>query len=60
MQTSNKDIRQEIKQSHLKMWNVAEKLGIQDSYFSRMLRHELPPDEKDKIRTAITELKEGE
>lgn len=52
----NKDIRRAIARSELKYWQVAAALGIQDSTFSRKLRHELPQEEKDKIFTIIDEL----
>jgi len=40
-------------------WQIADRLGITDSSFSRKLRKELPPEEKQKIRQIIDDLKEG-
>ena len=52
----NQDIRQEIKAAGLRLWQVADGLGISDNWFSRKLRHELPDSEKMKIRRVIAEL----
>ena len=52
----NSDIRQEIKSAGLRLWQIAEALGLQDSNFSRRLRHELPEAEKAKIREIIADL----
>ena len=49
----NQDIRQEIKDSGIRFWIVAEKMGISDVTFSRRLRKELPDSEKQKIREII-------
>ena len=53
----NKDIRTEATNSGVKLWQIAEKLGINDGNFSRKLRKELSPEEKAKIREIIAELK---
>lgn len=53
----NKDIREEIKRAGLKLWQVAEKLGINDGNFSRLLRKELSAEKKAEIRAIIAELK---
>lgn len=52
----NSDIRQEIKSAGLRLWQIAEALGMQDSNFSRRLRHELSAAEKAKIREIIADL----
>ena len=56
----NQDIRQEIRQAGLYMWQVAEKIGLNDGNFSRLLRRELSDKRKAQIRAAIAELKAGE
>lgn len=53
---NNTDIRTEIISAGLRNWKVAEHLGISESVFCRKLRHELPDEEKCKIRSAIKEL----
>lgn len=61
MSIQNQEIRLEAAGCGIKLWQIADKLGITDSYFSRKLRHELPDGEKEKIRTIIAELaQEGE
>lgn len=44
----------------LRLWQIAEALGMNDSAFSRKLRKELPQEEKEKILAVIEKLaKEG-
>jgi hypothetical protein len=40
----------------VKLWQVAEALGIADCSLSRKLRRELPVEEKEKIFSIIREL----
>ena len=42
-------IRDVIAQSGIRYWEVAEKLGIADSAFSRMLRYDLSKAKQDQI-----------
>lgn len=56
----NLDIREDAKKANVKLWQIADKLNISDNWFSRLLRHELPDEKKEEIRSAIRELKEGE
>lgn len=53
---SNVDIRQAAEQAGVKLWQIADALGIADFAFSRKLRHELPSEEKDRIFAIISEL----
>lgn len=55
----NSDIRSEVKDAGLYLWQIAEQLGINDSNFSRKLRHELSDVEKSRIREAIAVLSKG-
>ena len=52
----NLDVRNMISDSDLKYWEIAEKLRITDSTFSRKLRKEFSEKEKDKIIEIINEL----
>lgn len=54
---NNLDIRTEAAKSGVKLWQIAERLGITDGNFSRKLRKELTAEEKATIRAIITELK---
>lgn len=53
----NQDIRQEAQKTNIKLWQIAEKLGITDSTFSKMLRKELSDKQKEDIFTIIATLK---
>jgi len=55
---TNQDIRLEAAGAGVKLWQIAERLGIADCNFSRKLRKELPYDKKAEIRRIIAELKE--
>ena len=53
---ANNDIRAEIKGAGLKMWQVADNLGVTDCSFSRMLRYELSDSRKAEILAIISRL----
>lgn len=42
--------------SNIKLWQVADRLGITDGNFSRRLRRELSDAEKKKILSIIEEI----
>ena len=44
----------------VKLWQIAEGLGVNDGNFSRRLRRELSADEKEKIFQIIDNFKEQE
>lgn len=52
----NKEIREAAKQSGIRLWQIAERLGVNDGNFSRKLRRELPQEEREKIMGIIAEL----
>ena len=52
----NQDIRQTATKSSVRLWRIADALGITDSSFSRKLRKELPKEEKDRIFEIIKKL----
>lgn len=61
MAVKNQDIRNAAKKADIKLWQIAEKLGIWDATLSRKLRKELPQEKKEKIIGIIAELaKEAE
>ena len=43
MKICNEDIRNEIKEAGLFLWQVADRLGINDTYFQQKLRYEFSP-----------------
>lgn len=53
----NVDIRIAIAESGLKHWEVAKKIGIDNTSFSRLLRYELDSEKKQRVMNAIGELK---
>lgn len=55
----NKDIKDYIKSKKVLKWMIAERLGIADSSFSRMLRYEITEDKKEEIKAIIDELAEA-
>ena len=50
---NNIGIREAIKESGFKHWQIADMIGIADTTFCRMLRRELPEDKKQEILTAM-------
>ncbi len=49
----NHVIREALKASGMKQWELAEQLNVSEFTFSRKLRTELPEDEKQKILKLI-------
>jgi len=56
----NLDIREAAKVAGINLWEIAEKLKLNDSNFSRRLRKELSEEEKGQIFKIIKELEDGE
>jgi len=54
---ANQDIRKAIKESRVKYYEVADRLGISDSSFSRLLRYELDSEYKYEIFKVIEKMK---
>lgn len=55
----NLAIRNEAKEQNVRLWMVAEAIGISDSAFSRMLRRELPSEKQACIIGLIHKIAEG-
>lgn len=53
---ANIDIRCAAGGYGIRLWQVAEAIGMNESAFSRKLRKELPQEEKEKILAAIDKL----
>ncbi len=58
MNMTNMEIRQKALTFGIRLWQIAEALGVSDFALSRMLRHELPDEEKQKILEIIDRLAE--
>lgn len=54
--TANAAIRAKAKENGVKLWQIADKLGIYDANFSRKLRKELSAEETAKILGIIEQL----
>lgn len=52
----NQDVRQAASSAGVRLWRIAEAMGIADFTLSRKLRRELPPEEKKKVLSIIQEL----
>ena len=53
---SNQDIRRKAAGAGVKLWQIADALGIADCSLSRKLRKELAQEEKEKIFSIIQRL----
>lgn len=57
MQKANIEIRTTAKEAGILLWQIADRYGITDGNFTRLLRKELPPEKKERIFEIIEELK---
>lgn len=53
---TNQDIRRTAAGAGVKLWQIADALGIADCSLSRKLRKELPREEKERIFEIIKDL----
>lgn len=53
---ANQQIREAAKSAGVKLWEVAAKVGVTDSNFSRKLRQELSQAETARILAIISDL----
>lgn len=59
---TNCEIREEAKLRGVRLWEIAKRLGINDGNFSRRLRSEFSPEERERVLQIIGEIsseKEG-
>lgn len=56
IEKANKDIRRTLKRENIYQWQVAEKLGMQDSNFSKLLRTEMTENKKRDVLLAIKQI----
>ena len=52
----NADIKGKASASNVRLWQIADALGIADTTLSKKLRKELPENEKERIFTIIENL----
>lgn len=60
MKQPNWEIRRAAAVAGIRLWQVADAIGITDASLSRKLRKELKADEKEKILSAIQMLSQQE
>lgn len=53
---NNNDIRMMARNQDVRLWQIADKLNMQDSNFSKMLRKELPSEKKEHTYKIINEI----
>lgn len=56
MAIANMEVRKAAKNAGVRLWQVAEKLGVSDGNFSRKLRREFPAEDREKVLSIIREL----
>lgn len=56
MLQKNQEIRRAAAAAGVRLWQIAEKLGMADSMFSRLLRKEFDPETRERVLQIITEL----
>ena len=57
---NNNDIRMMARNQDVRLWQIADKLNMQDSNFSKMLRKELPSEKKEKDIVVFGNVAEGQ
>ncbi len=57
MMKANQEIRNAIAKAGIKYWQVADRYGINDGNFARLLRKELSPEKKERIFAIIEDIK---
>lgn len=53
---ANMEIREKARVRGVRLWQIADALGMQESQFSKKLRKELAEDEQSKILDIIEDL----
>ncbi len=56
---ANRDVKLAAAGAGVRMWQIADELGILDCNLSRKLRHELEPQEKEQMFEIIKRLSGG-
>lgn len=53
---ANMKIREKARSSGVRLWQIADALGMQESLFSKKLRKELTEEEQEKILAIVDRL----
>ena len=54
----NQTIRRTAAAAGVRLWQIADRMGYSECYFSRLLRKELPADKQAEILRIIAELEQ--
>lgn len=57
---ANAEIKKFAKENHVRLWEVADRLNVADTTFSKKLRRELLPEEKSTIMSIISDIAKEE
>lgn len=55
---TNQDVRLAASNAGVRLWQIADKLGIVDATFSRQLRKEFSPEKRKQVLQIIRELEQ--
>lgn len=58
MEQTNKEVRKAATAAGVKLWQIADKLGVVDATFSRQLRKEFSPEKRKQVLQIIRELEQ--
>lgn len=58
MEQTNSKVRGAAGAAGVKLWQIADKLGITDGTFSRQLRKEFTPEKRKRVLQIIRELEQ--
>lgn len=53
---NNNDLREMAKNNDVRFWAIADKMNISEASMTRLLRKELPKEEKEKIISIINQI----
>ncbi|MBQ7542116.1 MAG: hypothetical protein IJT44_07485 [Clostridia bacterium] len=56
----NKEIRETARAAGVRLWQIADDMGVSEATLIRKLRHELPEAEKQEVLSVIHRISERE
>lgn len=54
---ANETLRAKMKEDKVFMWQIADKLGLNETTVIKRFRHELKPGQRNEVLSAIEEIK---
>lgn len=52
---ANEEIRKRLKNVGMKLWELADEMGVSEPTVIRWFRHELPTDKREKVEHIIAQ-----